>query len=224
MQVAVDHRSWGCFWCSSTVASCQLSSWSGNRCWSCCRTFVWWGSTSVIQIGPGFALAEANISSNSGHTVGQHQLDGSAGQCATCGGSIQSVGTSTHVVLTWAVVWSATNFHAYHAKRESGGAPATPKRTVTPATQKQRRSRGAPATPKRTSAPLQCHQVPRLPRKSSGRAAEPQRRQSVHQTPCSATKSHACKSNGRAAELGLQSIHQTPCHQVPRLTQKSQAV
>ena len=62
----------------------------------------------------------------------------------------------------------------------------------TPATQKQRQSGGDQTTPKRTSDPLQMLQVPRLPRKSSGRAAETKRRQSVHQTPCRCSKSHAC--------------------------------
>ena len=62
----------------------------------------------------------------------------------------------------------------------------------TPATQKQRQSRGDQTTPKRTSDPLQCRQVPRLPRKSSGKAAETKRRQNVHRTPCRCTKSHAC--------------------------------
>ena len=43
----------------------------------------------------------------------------------------------------------------------------------TPATRKQRQSSGDQGAPKRTSDPLQCHQAPRLPRKSSGRAAKP---------------------------------------------------
>ena len=97
----------------------------------------------------------------------------------------------------------------------------------TPATQKQRQSGGAQNAPKRTSDPVQVLQVPRLPRKSSGRAAEPKTRQSVHQTPCKCSKSHAChakaaqvlqvprlprKSSGSAAEPKTrQSVHQTPC-------------
>ena len=85
----------------------------------------------------------------------------------------------------------------------------------TPATRKQRQSSGDQGAPKRTSDPLQCsksrachakagaeqrrprsakayirppavQQVPRLPRDSSGSAAETKERQSVHQTPCSA--------------------------------------
>ena len=68
----------------------------------------------------------------------------------------------------------------------------------TPATQKQRQSRGDQTTPKRTSDPLQMLQVPRLPRKSSGRAAETKRRQSVHQTPCRCSKSHACHAKAAA--------------------------
>ena len=68
----------------------------------------------------------------------------------------------------------------------------------TPATQKQRQSGGDQTTPKRTSDPLQMLQVPRLPRKSSGRAAETKRRQSVHQTPCRCSKSHACHAKAAA--------------------------
>ena len=56
----------------------------------------------------------------------------------------------------------------------------------TPAARKQRQSSGDQGAPKRTSDPLQVQQVPRLPRESSGRAAETKERQSVHQTPCSA--------------------------------------
>ena len=118
--------------------------------------------------------------------------------------------------------------------------PAAPP-SPTPATQKQRQSGGAQTTPKRTSDPLQRRQAPRLPRKSSGRAAEPKRRQSVHQTPlqCHQVPCHAKaaaerrspndakayirpsavppspvprKSSGRAAEpKRRQSVHQTPC-------------
>ena len=68
----------------------------------------------------------------------------------------------------------------------------------TPATQKQRQSRGDQTTPKRTSDPLQMLQVPRLPRKSSGRTAETKRRQSVHQTPCRCSKPHACHAKAAA--------------------------
>ena len=108
-----------------------------------------------------------------------------------------------------------TKSHACHAKAaaERQGPsdakayirpPAMPT-SPTPATQKQRQSGGAQTTPKRTSHPLLRHQVPRLPHKSSGTAAEPKRRQSVHQTSCSATKPHACHTKHR------QSVHQTPC-------------
>ena len=68
----------------------------------------------------------------------------------------------------------------------------------TPATQKQRQSGGAQNAPKRTSDPVQALQVPCLPRKSSGRAAEPKTRQSVHQTPCKCSKSHACHAKAAA--------------------------
>ena len=71
----------------------------------------------------------------------------------------------------------------------------------TPATQKQRQSGGDQTTPKRTSDPLQMLRVPRLPRKSSGRAAETKRRQSVHQTPCRCSKSHACHAKAAAVKL-----------------------
>ena len=113
----------------------------------------------------------------------------------------------------------------------------------TPATQKQRQSSGDQGAPKRTSDPVQVLQAPRLPRESSGRAAETKERQSVHQTPCRCSKSHAChakaaaeqrrprsakayirppamqqvprlprESSGRAAETKeRQSVHQTPC-------------
>ena len=91
--------------------------------------------------------------------------------------------------------------------------------------------------------PPAVQQVPRLPRESSSRAAETKERQSVHQTPCRCSKSHAChakagaeqrrprsakayirppavqqaprlprESSGRAAETKeRQSVHQTPC-------------
>ena len=143
--------------------------------------------------------------------------------------------------------------HACHAK--AAAERRSPKRakayirprasapSPTPATQKQRQSGGAQNAPKRTSDPAQVLQVPRLPRKSSGRAAEPKTRQSVHQTPGKCSKSHAChakqrqssgdqeapkrtsdpvqvqqvprlprESSGRAAETKeRQSVHQTPC-------------
>ena len=54
-----------------------------------------------------------------------------------------------------------------------------------------------PKTPKRTSDPVQVLQVPRLPRKSSSRAA-PTTRQSVHQTPCKCSKFHACHAKAAA--------------------------
>ena len=93
--------------------------------------------------------------------------------------------------------------------------------TRTPATQKSSGQRGGPRTPKHTSDPLgRCSKshayhakaaterrrpndakayirppadapCARLQRKSSGRPAETKRRQSVHQTPCRCTKSHA---------------------------------
>ena len=98
--------------------------------------------------------------------------------------------------------------HACHAKaatepRRPNDAkayigPTADAPSPTPATQKQRQSRRDQTTPKRTSDPLQVHQVPRLPRKSSGRAAETKRRQSVHQTPCRCTKSHACHAKAAA--------------------------
>ena len=68
----------------------------------------------------------------------------------------------------------------------------------TPATQKQQQNGVDQTTPKRTSNPQQMLQVPRLPRKSSGRAAETKRRQSLHQTHSRCSKSHAC--HDRAAE------------------------
>ena len=98
---------------------------------------------------------------------------------------------------------SPTLTKAYIRPRASAPSP-------TPATQKQRQSGGAQNAPKRTSDPVQVLQVPRLPRKSSGRAAEPKTRQSVHQTPCKCSKSHACHAKA-AAERRSQSVHQTPC-------------
>ena len=98
--------------------------------------------------------------------------------------------------------------HACHAK--AAAERRSPKRakayirprasapSPTPATQKQRQSGGAQNAPKRTSDPVQVLQVPRLPRKSSGRAAEPKTRQSVHQTPCKRSKSHACRAKAAA--------------------------
>ena len=98
--------------------------------------------------------------------------------------------------------------HACHAKaaaerRRPNDAkayigPTADAPSPTPATQKQRQSGGDQTTPKRTSDPLQMHQAPRLPRKSSGRAAETKRRQSVHQIPCRCTKSHACHAKAAA--------------------------
>ena len=83
-------------------------------------------------------------------------------------------------------------------------------------TQRQRQSAGAQTTPKRTSDPLQTRQVPRLPRKSSGRAAETKRRQSVHQIPCRCSKFRAAETKRR------QSVRQTHCRcSNPRLPRKS---
>ena len=70
----------------------------------------------------------------------------------------------------------------------------------TPATRKQRQSSGDQGAPKRTSDPLQVQQVPRLPRESSGRAEETKERQSVHQTPCRCSKSHACHAKAAAEQ------------------------
>ena len=100
--------------------------------------------------------------------------------------------------------------HACHAK--AAAERRSPKRakayirprasapSPTPATQRQRQSGGAQNAPKRTSDPGQVLQVPRLPRKSSGRAAEPKTRQSVHQTPCECSKSHACHAKAAAEQ------------------------
>ena len=98
--------------------------------------------------------------------------------------------------------------HACHAKATAerrspkrAKAYIRPRATApspTPATQKQRQSGGAQNAPKRTSDPVQVLQAPRLPRKSSGRAAEPKTRQSVHQTPCKCSKSHACHAKAAA--------------------------
>ena len=69
---------------------------------------------------------------------------------------------------------------------------------VKPRSSKQRQSGGAQNAPKRTSDPAQVLQVPRLPRKSSGKAAGPKTRQSVHQTPRKCSKAHACHAKGAA--------------------------
>ena len=98
---------------------------------------------------------------------------------------------------------------AYIRPRASAPSP-TP---ATPAAQKQRQSGGAQNAPKRTSDPGQALQAPRLPRKSSGRAAEPKTRQSVHQTPRKCSKSHACHAKAAAERRSpktRQSVHQTP--------------
>ena len=60
----------------------------------------------------------------------------------------------------------------------------------------QRRSRSAKAYIR----PPAVQQVPRLPRESSGRAAETKERQSVHQTPLQRSKSHACHTKAVAAQ------------------------
>ena len=112
--------------------------------------------------------------------------------------------------------------HACHAKAaEERRSPKRAKAYIrprasapspTPATQKQRQSGGAQIAPKRTSDPVQVLQVPRLPRKSSGRAAEPKTRQSVHQTPRKCSKPHACHAKAAAAAepKTRQRVHQTP--------------
>ena len=110
--------------------------------------------------------------------------------------------------------------HACHAKaaterRRPNDAirPPADAPSPTPATQKQRQSGGDQTTPKRTSDPLQMLQIPHLPCKSSGRAAETKRRQSVHQTPCRCTKSHAChaKAATEPRRPNDAKAHQTPC-------------
>ena len=141
--------------------------------------------------------------------------------------------------------------HACHAKvQRPARRPAHTKAYIrpradavrpTPATQKSSGQRGGPRTPKRTSDPVQMQQVPRLPRKSPAASAAARAHQSVHQTPCRCSKSHAChakvqrparrrdndaktyigppadarlphKSSDRAAETKRrQSVHQTPC-------------
>ena len=125
--------------------------------------------------------------------------------------------------------------HACHAK--AAAERRSPKRakayirprasapSPTPAAQKQRQSGGAQNAPKRTSDPAQVLQVPRLPRKSSGRAAEPKTRQSVHQTPRKRSKSHACHAKA-AADSGAQNAPKRTSDpvqalQVPRLPRKS---
>ena len=117
-------------------------------------------------------------------------------------------GRHQHKIFASPIIVTATPSAIY---TPPAGAPSP-----TPATQKQRQSSGDQGAPKRTSDPLQvlqaphaCHakaaaeqrrprsakayirppavqQVRRLPRESSGRAAETKERQSVHQTPCSA--------------------------------------
>ena len=124
----------------------------------------------------------------------------------------------------------------------------------TPATRKQRQSSGDQGVPKRTSDPLQCskshachakaaaeqrrprsakayirppaaQQVPRLPRKSRGRAAETKERQSVHQTPCSAASPTPAtrKQRQSSGDQGAPKRTSDPLqrHQVPRLPRKS---
>ena len=92
--------------------------------------------------------------------------------------------------------------HACHAKvQRPARRPANTKAYIrpradaaspTPATQKSSGQRGGPRTPKRTSDPVQMQQVPRLPRKSPAASAAAREHQSVHQTPCRCSKSHAC--------------------------------
>ena len=119
----------------------------------------------------------------------------------------------------------------------------------TPATRKQRQSSGDQGASKRTSDPVQsskshtCHakaaaeqqrprsakayirppgaqQVPRLPRESSGKAAETKERQSVHQTPCSAasptpaTQKQRQSSGDQGAPKSTSdpAVLQVPCH------------
>ena len=116
------------------------------------------------------------------------------------------------------------------------------------------RSSGDQTTPKRTSDPLPCaqshachakaaaeqrrpndakayirppavHQASRLPRKSSGRAAETQRRQSVHQTPCRAPSPTPATQKQRQSS-GDQTTPKctsdpVQMQQVPRLPRKS---
>ena len=73
--------------------------------------------------------------------------------------------------------------------------------------------RGGPRTPKRTSDPVQILQVPRLPRKSPAASAAAREHQSIHQTPCRRSKSHAChaKVQRPARRPANQNVHQTPC-------------
>ena len=114
--------------------------------------------------------------------------------------------------------------HACHAKsaaerRSSNDAkayvrPRADAASPTPATQ---------MTPKRTSDPVQMRQVPRLPRKSSGRAAEPKRRQSVHQTPCRSPTPATQKQrqSGGAQTTPKRTSDPVQMQQVPRLPRKS---
>ena len=111
--------------------------------------------------------------------------------------------------------------------RQSSGRAAEPKTRQTPATQKQRQSGGAQDAPKRTSEPVQCSkphachaktrterrspkrakayiraravlQAPCLPRKSSGRAAEPKTRQGPCSVPSPAPATHKQRHSGGA--------------------------
>ena len=97
----------------------------------------------------------------------------------------------------------------------------------TPATQKSSGQRGGPRTPKRTSDPVQTQQVPRLPRKSPAVSAAARAHQSVHQTPCRCSKSHAChakvqRSARRPAHTKAY-IRPRATQQAPRLPRKSAA-
>ena len=102
--------------------------------------------------------------------------------------------------------------HACHAKvQRPARRPAHTKAYIirpradaaspTPATQKSNGQRGGPRTPKRTSDPVQMQQVPRLPRKSPAASAAARAHQSVHQTPCRCSKSHACHAKAAAVKL-----------------------
>ena len=94
----------------------------------------------------------------------------------------------------------------------------------TPATRKQRQSSGDQGAPKRTSDPVQVQQVPRLPRESSGRAAETKERQSVHQTPRRCSKSHATRTKRQSSgDQGAPKRTSDPvqAQQAPRLPRES---
>ena len=125
--------------------------------------------------------------------------------------------------------------HACHAKAaaerrspKSAKAYIRPRASApspTPATQKQRQSGRAQNAPKRTSGPAQLQQAPRLPRKSSRRAAEPKTRQSVHQTPCRRSKPHATQKqrpSGGAQNAPKRTSDPVQLQQVPRLPRKKQ--